>query len=206
MIVHISNNQILVSPHDLLQQDTIVFSLEPFLSVGFCDLVSKSNSGLLSATVCNIVSWSSQHNVEIHSVDTNTWIILNSKIDMFCNTEAKVSSGREVSLSQFVFLHFQSFLKDFFSFGSPYCAVNCNFFITTNAKRSPSVSSLGENRSLSGEGFEDLSGTNKSVTTFTNTDVDAHLLDANLLHFRDNCSCLGFCHFYWLMDLAQGSP
>merc|ERR1712168_1760342 len=166
MIVHISNNQILVSPHDLLQQDTIVFSLEPYLSIGFCDLVSETNSGLLSATVCNVVSWSSQHNVEIHSIDTNTWIILNSQVDMFSNTEAKVSSGREVSLSQFVFLNLQSFLQDFFGFGSTYCAVDSNFLITTNTKRSHSVTSLGEDRSLSGEGFKHLSGTDKSVITF----------------------------------------
>merc|ERR1712168_1159006 len=190
MIVHISNNQILVSPHDLFQQDTIIFSLEPFLSIRFGDLVSESNSGLLSATVCNVVSWSSQHNVEIHSVDTNTWVVLNSKIDMFSNTKAEVSSGREVSLSQFVFLHLQSFFQDFFGFGSTYCAVDSNFFITTNTERSHSVTSFGENRSLSGEGFKNFSGTDKSVTTFTNTDVDAQLLDANLLHFRYNCSCL----------------
>merc|ERR1712168_542232 len=193
MIVHISNNQILVSPHDLLQQDTIIFSLEPFLSIGFGDLVSESNSGLLSATVCNIVSWSSQHNIEIHSIDTNTWIVFYAEVDMFCNTEAKVSSGREVSLSQFVFLHFKAFFQDFLGFGSTYCAVDSNFFITTNTERSHSVTSLGEDRSLSGEGFEDLSGTDKSVITFTNADVDAQLLDANLLHFWDNCSCLGFC-------------
>merc|ERR1712168_178393 len=124
MIVHISNNQILVSPHDLFQQDTIVFSLEPFLSIGFGDLVSESNSGLLSATVCNVVSWSSQHNVEIHSVDTNTRIILNSKIDMFRNTEAEVSSGREVSLSQFVFLYLQPFLQDLFGLWSTHCTVD----------------------------------------------------------------------------------
>merc|ERR1712168_1238532 len=141
MIVHISNNQILVSPHDLLQQDTIIFSLEPFLSIGFGDLVSESNSGLLSATVCNIVSWSSQHNIEIHSIDTNTWIVFYAEIDMFCNTEAKVSSGREVSLSQFVFLHLQSFLKDFFGFGSTYSAMDSNFLITTNTERSHSVAS-----------------------------------------------------------------
>merc|ERR1712168_1100856 len=184
MIVHISNNQILVSPHDLFQQDAIVFSLEPFLSIRFGDLVSKSNSGLLSATVCNIVSWSSQHNVEIHSVDTNTRIILDSKIDMFSNTEAKVSSGREVSLSQFVFLHFKTFLQDFLSLGSTYSAVNGDFFITTNAERSHCVSGFGENRSLSGKGFKNFSCTDKSVTAFTNTDVDAQLLDANLLHLR----------------------
>merc|ERR1712168_764139 len=190
MIVHISNNQILVSPHDLLQQDAIIFSLEPFLSIRFGDLVSESNSGLLSATVCNIVSWSSQHNVEIHSVNTNTWIIFNPEVDMFCNTEAKVSSGREVSLTQFVFLHFQPLLQDFFSFWSTHCTVDSNFLITANTKRSHGVTSLGKDGSLSSEGFKNLSSTNKSITTFTNTDVDTQLLNADLLHLRYNLSRL----------------
>merc|ERR1712168_156805 len=183
MIVHISNNQILVSPHDLLQQDTIIFSLEPFLSIRFGDLVSESNSGLLSATVCNIVSWSSQHNVEIHSVDTNTWVVLDAQIDMFRNTKAKVSSSGEVSLSQLIFLHLQALLQDFFSLGSAHGAVDSNLFITTNTKRSHRVPSLGEDGSLSSQCFEDFASSNESVTTFTNTDVNAQFLNANLLHF-----------------------
>merc|ERR1712168_163940 len=190
MIVHISNNQILVSPHDLLEQDTIIFSLEPFLSIRFGDLVSESNSGLLSATVCNIVSWSSQHNVEIHSVDTNTRIVLDTQINMFGNTKAKIAGGREISLSQFVFLHLQSFLQDFFCLGTPHSAVDSNFLITTNTKRSDSIPGFGEDWCLSCEGFKDLSRTDKSVTAFTNTDVDAQLLDANLLHFWYHLSFL----------------
>merc|ERR1712168_411347 len=105
---------------------------------------------------------------------------------MFCYAEAKVSSGGEVSLSQFVFLDFQPFFQDFFSFWSTHCAVDSNLLITTNTERSHGVSGLGENRSLTGQGFKDLSSTNKSVTTFTNADVDAQLLNADLLHFWYN--------------------
>ena len=95
-----------------LEQDAVVFLLEPFLWIGFRDFVTESNLRLLSATVSNIESRSSKNNIEIHTVNTNAGIVFDSEIDMFGNSKPEVSSGWEVSLSKLVFFHFQSLLKD----------------------------------------------------------------------------------------------
>merc|ERR1719206_989351 len=118
----------------LLEKNTIVFLLEPFDGIGFRDFVLEPNSRLLSATVCNVISRSGKHNIEIHTIDTNARIVLDAKIDMFCNTKSKVSSFRKVASSQLVFLHFQTLLQNLFRFWSTNCAVNSNLFITSNTK------------------------------------------------------------------------
>jgi hypothetical protein len=80
--------------------------------------------------------------VEIHSVNTNRRVVLDTKIDVFADTEAEVASLREVALSEFVFLDLQSTLQDFLSLWSTDCDVHSNLLITTDTKRSDGVSGL----------------------------------------------------------------
>ena len=60
--------------------------------------------GLASATLGNTLTRSGHAAVEVHSVDTNRRVVLDTKIDVFADTEAEVASLREVALSEFVFL------------------------------------------------------------------------------------------------------
>lgn len=54
--------------------------------------------------------------VEVHSIDTDCRIILDSQIDVLADTEAKVARFTEVLLSQFVFFYFETALEYFFCF------------------------------------------------------------------------------------------
>merc|ERR1719354_1122797 len=140
----------------LVKKDTIVFLLEPFHRVGFCDSVFESHSGLLSATVGKVASF------------------------------------------QLVLFHFQALFKNFFGLGSPNSAMNCNFLITSDTERSNSESCFGEHWCLTGKCFQNFTSTHQSVTTFTNTDVDAQFLDSDFLHWVDLLCLLFLSHFYFL--------
>jgi hypothetical protein len=80
--------------------------------------------------------------VEIHSVDTNRRVVLDTEIDVFADTETEVASLREVALSEFVFLNLQSTLQDFLSLWSTDCDVHSNLFVTADTEGSDSVSGL----------------------------------------------------------------
>lgn len=51
----------------------------------------------------NLFTWTSQHNVEIQTVNTDWWIVFDTQINMFLNTKAEISASWEVVTSQFVF-------------------------------------------------------------------------------------------------------
>jgi Uri superfamily endonuclease len=61
---------------------------------------------------------------------------------VFADTKTKVTSCREVSLSQFVFLDLQSTFKNFFGFRSSDCDMDSDLFVTTDTECSDSVSSF----------------------------------------------------------------
>ena len=41
--------------------------------------------------VSYIHSCTAKHNVEVHAIDTNRWIVLDSQVDVFLDAEPKVS-------------------------------------------------------------------------------------------------------------------
>ena len=46
---------------------------------------------LSSFSLGHIKPWTSENHVEIHSIDTNAWVILDAKINVFLNSKTKVS-------------------------------------------------------------------------------------------------------------------
>lgn len=91
---------------------------------------------------------SAKNNVKVQSIDPNARVVLNSQVNVFLNTETKVSGMREVVTSQFVFPDFQTALKNFLSFSATHCTMHGDFFVTTDTKRSHGVSGFGKYRLL----------------------------------------------------------
>jgi hypothetical protein len=56
------------------------------------------------------ISVDSHAAVEVHAIDTNCRVILDAKIDVFRDTETKVTSIREILLSQLIFLDLKTSL------------------------------------------------------------------------------------------------
>merc|ERR1712180_44884 len=176
-------------------QNTIILLLKPFHGISLSNSVLESNSRLLSTTVCDVVTGSSKHNIEIHSIDSNARIVLYPKINMLGNSESKIPCFGKIATTQFILLHLETLLQDFFCFGSSNSAMDGNLFITTDAKGSYGVAGFGEDRCLTGQSFQDLSSTNQSVTTLSNADVDTQFLNTDLLHWVDFLYFLFLSHF-----------
>ena len=65
----------------------------------------SSDTSLLASLVSNVESWSSKHYVEVHTVDTNARVILDTKINVFLDAKTKVASTGEIALPQLVLTH-----------------------------------------------------------------------------------------------------
>jgi hypothetical protein len=98
--------------------------------------------GLASATLRNTLTGSGHAAVEVHSVNTNRRVVLDTEIDVFADTEAEITSLREVALSEFVFLDLQSTLQDFLGLWSTDCDVHGNLLVTTDTECSDGVPGL----------------------------------------------------------------
>ena len=77
--------------------------------------------------------------IEIHAVDTNSGVVLDAEIDVFADTKSKVAGLRKVLLPQFIFLNFETALKDFFSLGTSDCDVDCDLLVSSDTKGSDCV-------------------------------------------------------------------
>ena len=53
----------------------------------------EADAALLPLFVAHIVSRSSKHYVEVHSVDADAGVVFDAKIDVFLDAESKVAGG-----------------------------------------------------------------------------------------------------------------
>ena len=86
-----------------VKNNSIIFGLEPFHSIFLYKTVACSNLCSFAAPVGYIHASTAKNDVEVHTVDTNGWIVLDSQINVFLDTKSKVTIGRKVVSSQFVF-------------------------------------------------------------------------------------------------------
>merc|ERR1719228_1202799 len=96
----------------LVKNDSVILGLEPLHGVLLGESVLESNTSSLATSVADVHAGSSHYHVEVHTIDTDAWIILDAKINVFLDTKSKVSILGEVLPSQFVLLNLQSTLKD----------------------------------------------------------------------------------------------
>ena len=116
------------------QDDTVEALLEPCHSVVLLHPVLEANGGLLGPSFRYPASWTTHHNVEVHTEDTDTGVVSCTQIDVLLDTETKVSSIREVLASQFVLLHLQTTLQDLLSLGPTDGDVHSDLLVTTNTE------------------------------------------------------------------------
>jgi len=118
-------------------------------------------------------SWERVHSVltEVHSEDTDSGIVLDSHINVFVDSESKVTGSREVLFLQLVLLDLQTTLEDLLGFGSSDRDVNGDLLVTTDTESSDGVTGLRGDGSLTSQLFENLGGTSKPVTRLSDGDV-----------------------------------
>jgi len=127
-------------------------------------------------------TWSTDLDIEIHTVDTSAWVVLDSEIDVLLDTKAKVTTLREVSILEFVLLDLQTLLEDLLGLLTSDGNMASDLIVTADTEGSDSITSLGEDWLLVSQLLQHLSGTGESITWFTNANVEDELLDAWLTH------------------------
>ena len=115
---------------------TVVFSSEPFHWFFLWNSVFGSDSWFTSSSQTDSASWSLKDHVKVHTENTGKWIILDTEIDVFLDTESKITSVREVDFSQLSIFNFKTSFKNLVSFISSNCDINSNFLISFNTETS----------------------------------------------------------------------
>ena len=118
---------------DCSENGTSKFLNEPLLGFFLADLLEVTESSSLDLSSLHSLAWSSEDNVEVHTVNTSRGIILYTQVDVFINTKAEVSYiiikliqrkekrpyftfVREILLSEFVLLDLETSLEELLCF------------------------------------------------------------------------------------------
>lgn len=110
--------------------------------------------------------------VEVHSVDTDGRVVLDSQIDVLGDTETEVTGLGEVLLAELVLLDLETTLDDLLGLGATDGDVDGDLLVTTDTEGTDGVAGLGVDGSLTRKLLEHLGGTGKPITGFTNRDVE----------------------------------
>lgn len=113
------------------------------------------------------------HNaIKVHSINTDSRIILDAQIDVLRDTETEISSLREVLLAQLVLLDLQTTLDDFFGLGPTDGDVYGNLLVTADTECTDGIARLAVYGGLTGKLLKHLGGTRKPISGFTDGDVE----------------------------------
>ena len=134
----------------------IIFSSEPFHSIFLWNSMLGSDSWFASSSQTNSASWSFKDDVEVHTENAGEWIILNTQIDVFLDTETETSSIREVSFSEFSVLDFKSSFENFVSLVSSNSDVSGDFLVSFDTEASDGESGSWWDWFLTGQIFQDF--------------------------------------------------
>ena len=115
---------------------------------------------------------------EVHAVDTNAGVVLDTKIDVLADTESEVTGLREVALAELVLLDLEATLEDLLGLGATDGDVDGDLFVTTDTEGTDGVTGLAVDGGLTGELLEHLGGTSESITGLSNGDVQDQLRQA----------------------------
>lgn len=165
-----------------LEDGGIVLLLEPLDGIVLGDLVVDTNGSSASLSSGNSVTGSADDDEEVHSVNSDIGVVLDTKIDVLVDTETEVTGLREVLGSELVLLDLEASLENLLGLGASDGHVHGNLFVSSNGERSDGVSGLGVDGGLTGKLLEHLGGSGKSITGLTNTNVEGELLDSQLSH------------------------
>lgn len=145
-----------------LSHDTLEPVLEPLGGLGLVDAVGGADAGLCASTLgdtlagtgpvilcqqspCKFPVLSSVYShaaVEVHAVDTDRRVVLDTQIDVLRDTEAEVAGLAEVALPQLVLLDLEAALEDLLCLGAADGNVDGDLLVTADTEGSDSVACL----------------------------------------------------------------
>lgn len=129
-----------------LSDNGIEALLEPLDGVITGDAVGGTDSALGAAAADDTLTGAGHAAVEVHSVDTDTGVVLYSEIDVLVDTEAKVAGLAKVALAQLVLLDLEATLENLLGLGATDGDVDRDLFVTTDTEGTDGVTGLAWKR------------------------------------------------------------
>lgn len=101
---------------------------------------------------------------------------------MLLDAEAEIARLAKVAALELVLLDLEAALEDLCGLGASDGAVHADLLVPADAERAHGVAGLGEDGLLARELLEHLGGARQSVARLADRDVEAQLLEPQLLH------------------------
>merc|ERR1719249_477411 len=177
------------------EDDTVVLGLEPLHGVLLGQAVWEANLANLGSPVSHIHAGPAEDDKEVHTIDTNARVILDSQVNVLLDAEAKVAVVGEVLLPQLVLLNLEAPLQNLLCLRAPDGAVDRNLLIPPDTKATDGVASLGEHRGLTSQRLQHLASPGEPITRLANTDVEAEFSDPQVPHGVLSLVLATFNHF-----------
>ena len=95
-----------------LSDNAVEARLEPLDGLLALDAVAGADGALHAAAAGDALTGAGHAAVEVHAVDTNGGVVLDTEIDVLADTEAEVAGLREVAAAELVFLDLEATLKN----------------------------------------------------------------------------------------------
>lgn len=129
-----------------LPDNSLKAGLVPLDNLLTLDAVGGANLGLATATLGDALTAATHADVEVHSVNSDSWVVLDAEIDVLGDSETEVTGLREVALAELVLLDLEATLENLLSLWTADGDVDGDLLVTANTEGTDSVAGLGWTR------------------------------------------------------------
>lgn len=147
------------------------------------DSVGGTNAGLVVLSLGNTVSWAAEDDEEVHTEDTDGWVILDAEIDVLSDTEAEVAVLGEAALWELVGLDTEGTLDDIDGLLATDGNLGRDVLTTADTEATDGQTRLAVGWLLVSELGKDLGNLGELIAFATDAALDDELFDTDLTHW-----------------------
>jgi len=125
-----------------LPDNSLEAGLVPLDNLLALDTVAGADLGLGTATLGDALTTATHADVEVHSVDSDSWVVLDTEIDVLGDTETEVTGLREVALAELVLLDLEATLEDLLCLWAADGDVDRDLLVTADTEGTDGVTGL----------------------------------------------------------------
>ncbi len=129
-------------PQSPSSDDAVEALLEPLNCLVAVDFVVGADSALAAPPAGDALAGAGHATVEVHAVDTDARVVLDTQVDVLADAEAEIAGFAEVALAELVLLDLQATLKNLLRLGPADRDVYGDLLVSSDAKGSNRVAGL----------------------------------------------------------------
>lgn len=142
-----------------------------------------TDTSLVVLSLGDTVAWAAKDDEEVHTEDTDGWVVLDAEIDVLSDTEAEVAVLGEAALWKFVGLDTEGTLDDIDGLVATDGNLGRDVLTTTDTEATDSQTGLAVGWLLIGELGEDLGDLGELIAFTADAALDDELFDTDLTHW-----------------------